>query len=169
MQRWIVRATLIFAAAAIVAAAPAGWCAEGDVPDVIRMENPAYEEHKRGIVEFTHKAHSEEYAEQNPELYEHGCGTCHHDDQGEPLTDLAAGDPVDLCIDCHDKPGEMPRDVKKELRAEGLSRDEMKSRELEYHAEALHESCIGCHRDFKKQTRSRAAPTTCSKCHPRDK
>lgn len=152
---------LLFASTAIYAGTT--------VPDVIKMEKDVYKEHTKGIVEFSHKKHAEDYAKKHPDLYKNGCGDCHHDDKGKPLKNLKAGDDVKDCIECHKKPGEMPRDEKKALRAKKVSRDKMKEAELEYHAEAIHENCRGCHREFKKMTKSRAAPTTCLKCHPREK
>jgi hypothetical protein len=135
---------------AILAGGAVWLCAAGflalagtTVPDVIKMENPAYEEHKKAIVQFKHKAHAEKFEGQYPEIFENGCGECHHDDEGEPRKDLKMGDDVDNCIECHEKPGLMPKKAKRELRAEGLSREERHVREREYHAEALHDKCRG--------------------------
>ena len=118
-------------------------------------------ENTKGIVEFDHKTHSEDYAKAYPELYKNGCGDCHHDDKGKPLTDLKAGDEVKKCFDCHNKCGEPPKgkDAPKLSKAE----------ELAYIAEAFHENCRDCHRDYQKMTKKRNAPTTCTKCHPREK
>jgi len=127
-------------------------------PDVIKMENPAYQKHKKGIVEFSHKKHAEDYAAAHPDLYKNGCGECHHDDQGKPLT-LKADDPVQGCIECHKKPSERPKGKD----APKLSKKE----KLEYHAEALHYNCKGCHKSFNKKTGTKKAPTTCTKCHPK--
>jgi hypothetical protein len=123
-----------------------------EVQDVIKMENKAYSEHKKGIVEFTHKKHVEEYKAT--------CGECHHNDKGEPLKDLKMGDNVQNCIECHKKPSEKPKGKD----APKLSRKE----ELEYHAEALHENCKGCHSEYNKKNDTKAAPTSCSKCHPKN-
>jgi hypothetical protein len=139
------------------------------VPDVIEMKNPAYDEHKKPIVHFNHKAHSEKFGGKYPEIFENGCGECHHDEDGEPLTDLEMGDEVNSCIECHDKPGEMPRTEKRKLRKEGLSREERQEREREYHAEAIHDNCRSCHREARKQADTRKPPITCSKCHVKDK
>ena len=38
------------------------------VADVIKLQNPAYEKHTKGIVEFTHKKHSTDYGA--------ACGDC---------------------------------------------------------------------------------------------
>jgi hypothetical protein len=123
------------------------------VADVIKMENKAYKEHTKGIVEFTHKKHVEEYKAE--------CGDCHHDDKGKPLTDLKMGDDVQGCIECHKIPSERPKGKD----APKLSKKER----LEYHAEALHYNCKDCHRAYNKENNTKAAPTTCTKCHPKTK
>jgi len=81
-------------------------------PDVIKLEDPAYKEHKKGVVTFNHKKHAEEYAKEYPDLYKNGCGECHHDDKGKPLTNLKEGDDVKKCIECHKIPGEAPKGKK---------------------------------------------------------
>jgi cytochrome c553 len=131
------------------------------VEAVIKLADPAYEKHKKGIVEFTHKKHYDEYANKFPEFYKLGCGECHHDKDNKPLSNLKEGDDVQRCIECHQKPGEKP----KGKGAPKLSKKE----ELEYHAEALHDNCRACHRKVNKKTKKRAAPTTCTKCHPKNK
>jgi cytochrome c553 len=119
------------------------------VPDVIKMETKGYEKHEKGAVSFSHKKHVEEY--------KGACGDCHHDAKGKPLANLKAGDKVQGCIECHKKPGEKPKGKD----APKLSKKE----DLEYHAEALHDNCQGCHKEFNKKNNSKAAPTTCAKCH----
>ncbi len=119
------------------------------VPDVIKMETKGYEKHEKGLVSFSHKKHSEEYKAT--------CGDCHHDAKGKPLASLKPTDKVQSCIECHKKPSEKPKGKD----APKLSKKE----ELEYHAEALHENCQGCHKEFNKKNNSKAAPTTCAKCH----
>lgn len=148
----VVGAVVIFLAAGIYAGTKA--------PDVIKLQNKAYEEHTKGIVEFSHKKHSEDYAKASPDLYKDGCGACHHDDKGKPLA-LKEGDNVQSCIECHKKPGEKPKGKD----APKLSKKE----KLEYHAEAIHMNCRGCHKDYNKANKTKAAPTTCTKCHPKTK
>ncbi|MCB2146799.1 MAG: cytochrome c family protein [Deltaproteobacteria bacterium] len=131
------------------------------VQDVIKMDHKAYSEHTKGIVEFSHKKHHEEY--------KIGCGDCHHDDKGKPLNDLKAGDDVKGCIECHKIPGQMPGDLKKELKAQKASKEEIAAKEMEYHAEAIHENCIGCHKEYNKKNKTKAAPQTCTNCHPKEK
>ena len=130
------------------------------VDDVIKMQNPAYSEHTKGIVEFTHKKHATEYGAK--------CGDCHHDDKGQPL-DIQEGADVKGCIECHKIPGEVPKDVKKEWKAKKLKKDETNKLARAYHAEALHDNCIGCHKKWNKENKSKAAPTSCTKCHPKTK
>ena len=129
----------------------AGLYAGSTAPDVIKMQNDY--EHKKGIVEFSHKKHVDEYKAT--------CGECHHDDKGKPLANLKDGDDVKKCIECHNKPGEKP----KGKGAPKLS----KSEELQYHAEAIHDNCKGCHKAYNKENKTKAAPTTCTKCHPKTK
>jgi hypothetical protein len=122
------------------------------VADVVKMENDAYAKHKKGIVTFSHKKHNEEYKA--------GCGDCHHDANNKPLTALKLGDEVKNCIECHSKEGRAPKAKKG---APKLSTKE----KLAYHAEALHINCIGCHKDANKASGTKAAPTSCAKCHPK--
>ncbi|MFK5951577.1 MAG: cytochrome c3 family protein [Desulfobacterium sp.] len=136
-----------------VVAAPAAPSASGGVADIMAMENSEYAKHKKPIVLFTHKKHMEDYAI--------GCGGCHHDDSGEPLADLKMGDEVETCIACHAEPGKAPSKIdNKKLTAE---------QKREYHTDALHQNCIGCHKDFNKKNNTKAAPATCKQCHDKNK
>ncbi len=158
---------MIFVSAALFAA---GATLAKKVPDVIRLEDPAYKEHKEGVVEFTHGKHQKEYAEKYPDLYKNGCGECHHDKDNKPLSSLKEGDPVQKCIECHKIADEMPKKLKKEMKKKKASKEEIKKKELEYHAEALHDNCRVCHRKYNKKYKpSEKAPTTCVKCHPKSK
>ena len=134
------------------------------VPDMIKLEDPAYKEHKKGVVDFTHGKHQKEYAEKYPEFYKNGCGECHHDDKGKPLSSLKEGDDVQKCIECHKIPAEAPKGKKAKKK---LSK---KEKIKDYHAEALHANCRGCHRKYNKKYKpAKKAPTTCTKCHPKVK
>jgi hypothetical protein len=127
--------------------------------DEIRMENSAYEKHTKGIVVFSHQKHSETYAGQFPDFYKNGCGECHHDKDNAPLVSLKAGDNVRPCIECHPKPGEKPK---------GKGAPEISKKErLQYHVEAMHANCKGCHKEINQKTGKKSAPTTCAKCHPK--
>src|SRR4030042_523140 len=69
-----------------------------------------------------------------------------------------APDVIKLQKKAYEKPGEKPK---------GKDAPKLtKQQELEYHAEAIHENCRGCHKNFNKKTNSKAAPETCAKCHP---
>jgi len=130
---------------------PPGPTKESSTIDVITMKNPAYAKHKKGIVLFTHKKHIEDYKA--------GCGECHHDDKGKPLNHLKIGDNVQNCIECHKIPSEGPKGKD----APKLSKKER----LAYHAEAIHYNCKDCHKKFNKKNKTKKAPTTCTKCHPK--
>ena len=132
---------VLFAAAAVVA----GTTVADEIIVKPILDTGKY---KDKIVTLTHKKHVEEYGAT--------CGECHHDDQGKPL-DLKEGDDVQKCIDCHKKPGERP----KGKNAPKLSKKER----LEFHAEAFHYNCKTCHKAFNKKNNTKAAPTTCTKCH----
>lgn len=123
---------------------------ESDI-DIISMNNPLYEKHAKGIVQFTHKQHVEKYLI--------ACGSCHHDETGKPL-DLKVTDTVQGCIECH--PGT------KKTKGEKLAKKEKIAR---YHFEALHANCIDCHRDYNKEKGDPKgkgpAPVSCTKCHPK--
>ena len=134
------------------------------VPEMIKLEDPAYKEHKKGVVDFTHGKHQTEYAKKYPEFYKNGCGECHHDKDNKPLSNLKEGDAVQKCIECHKIAAEAPKGKKAKKK---LSK---KEKIKDYHAEALHENCKGCHKKYNKKYKpSKKAPTTCAKCHPKSK
>ena len=141
-----------------------------DVPLVIELNDPAYKEHKKGVVHFEHGKHQNEYVEKYPEFYKNGCGECHHDKDNKPLSNLKEGDDVQKCIECHKKPSEVPKELKKEWRKKKVKKAEKKKMKLEYHAEALHDNCRDCHRKYNKKYKpKKKAPTTCTTCHPKVK
>ncbi|OQX23142.1 MAG: hypothetical protein BWK80_27575 [Desulfobacteraceae bacterium IS3] len=153
------KSLLVSVAVGVAVLFAAGLYAGTTVPDSVKMECKGYEKHTKGIVEFSHKKHAEDYAAKAPELYKDGCGVCHHNDKGEALKDLKAGDDVKNCFECHKKPGEKPK---------GKDAPKLdKKGELEYHAEAIHENCKGCHKEYNTKTGKKDAPETCAKCHPK--
>lgn len=131
--------------------------AGSDVPAEIKMQNDY--EHEKEIVTFTHQKHVE--------AYKLGCGDCHHDENNKPLSDLKAGDPVKKCIECHSKPGEAPKEEKDKWKKEKLKKAEKDKLARQWHAEAIHDNCRSCHKDYNKKNKTKAAPTTCVKCHPK--
>jgi len=140
-------------------------------PDVIQLQDSAYKKHKKGVVQFEHKKHWDDYSKEYPEFYKNGCGECHHDKDNKPLTALKDGDDVQKCIECHKIASEVPKKLKKEWKKKKISKDEKKKKRMEYHAEALHDNCKVCHKQFNKKYKGqkKKAPTTCSKCHPKKK
>ena len=144
----LLKITLISIVAVCVAGI-GGLYAGTTVKDVIKMDNKAYKKHKKGICEFSHKKHVVEYKA--------GCGDCHHDENNKPLTNLKEGDDVQNCIECHSKTEKKPKGK--------LSKKD----KLAFHHEAIHKNCKGCHKAFNKKNKTKAAPTTCKKCHPKKK
>jgi len=160
MRNKILRVSVVVALATLFIAA--GIYAKA-VPDVIPLQDPAYKEHKKGVVKFEHKKHWDDYAKEYPEFYKNGCGECHHDKDNKPLTELKEGDEVQKCIECHKIAAEAPKGKKAKKK---LSK---KEKIKEYHAEALHANCRVCHKKFNKKYKPKKAPTTCTKCHPKTK
>ena len=131
--------------------------AGSDVPAVIKMQNDY--EHKKAIVEFSHDKHVKEYKST--------CGECHHDENNKPLSDLKEGDAVKKCIECHSKPGEVPKAEKAKWKKEKVKKAEKDKLSRQWHAEAIHDNCRDCHKVYNKKNKTKAAPTTCVKCHPK--
>ena len=101
----------------------------------------------------------DDLAKQYPDVYGKGCSECHHDAKGQPIKDLKNDSKVEKCIDCHKKVGEAPK---------GKDAPKLdKKQKLDYHAEAMHDNCIGCHKDFNKKHAPKKAPVTCNDCHPK--
>jgi len=133
--------------------------------DEIRLENKAYTKHKEAVVTFKHRKHQTEYKEKNPGLFKSPCGECHHekenDNTNKPLVNLKEGDEVKNCIECHKK-----AEYVKGEKAKGLS--DVQKRE--YHANAMHENCKACHKEYNEQKGLKPkekgyAPMTCKACH----
>ena len=141
-----------------------GIYADKEVKDEIIMNNKAYSKHTKSIQIFTHTKHGKEYNKKHPELFKNGCGECHHDKDNIPLTNLKEGDEVQNCIECHKKAGYL-----KGKKAKGLTKEQRR----EYHANAIHDNCKGCHKNFNKSVGLKskdkgAAPITCKQCHPKN-
>ncbi len=131
------------------------------VDDVFKMETKEYKKHKKGIVEFSHKKHTEEYTNAKDEKLT--CGDCHHDDKGKPLA-VKMGDDVQRCVECHKETGKLKKGEKKKDKAIIVK----------YHKLALHANCIDCHKAWNKKQGykskdSKAAPQSCKSCHPQKK
>ena len=151
----IIGVAILFISAAIYAKS---------APDVIPLQDPAYEKHKKGVVQFEHKKHWDDYSKAYPEFYPSQCGECHHDKDGKPLSNLKEGDDVQKCIECHKIASEAPKGKKAEKKL--TKKEKIK----DYHAEALHANCRDCHKKYNKKYKpEKKAPTTCAKCHPKKK
>lgn len=122
-------------------------------PDVITMKHEeAFEQHRMGIVDFTHTKHVEDYG--------FSCGECHHDGTGTPTDDITCEDDIASCIDCHSKPGQPRVD-------RSLPEEERLKLEREYFLGAIHQNCIDCHREENKKAGETISPVACTECHPR--
>ncbi len=149
--------TLFLAAGIAVIFVATGLYAGTDVPDTITMNFNQYKKRtkqppKSKFIEFTHKKHSVDY--------KISCGECHHDKDNKPL-DLKAGDNVQKCVECHTK-------LEKEKRKKGEEADILV---LE---NAMHGNCIDCHEKVNIKAgdpkgKKGPAPTSCTKCHLKDK
>jgi predicted CXXCH cytochrome family protein len=107
-----------------------------DIPDKIQIESKAFETHKKGPVEFSHKKHAEDY--------KIACTECHHVyKDGKNV--YKEGDPVQKCSACHDPDKSEGKKVKLML--------------------AFHKNCQGCHKDLKKAGKPAGPTTKCNECH----
>jgi cytochrome c553 len=129
------------------------------VADVIIIDSPGCENTK-GPVEFSHKLHAEDYVQKYPKLYPTGCGDCHHDDKGQPLTNLTNDSAVQKCVECHKQCGEAPK-------GKDAPRLDKKAK-MAWIGEAFHQNCLSCHRQFNREFKpEKKAPVTCNDCHPK--
>ena len=129
----------------------AGLFAGTTVKDTFKMQSKIYTKHTYAPPTLTHKKHVDEYKTK--------CGDCHHDSKGKPLTGLKYGDNVQKCSECHKKPGKKP--------SGGAKLTPKQKRE--YHAEAVHDNCIDCHRKHNKKLpkdSKKKSPVACNDCHP---
>jgi hypothetical protein len=102
------------------------------------MESSVYDEHTRPLVEWNHESHANDY--------DIDCKVCHHT--------MKEGDEcIESCAYCHNKPRK-PRGIR-------VSREERVKR---FHYDAIHDSCMGCHKSLKREAKS-SGPTSCRDCH----
>jgi hypothetical protein len=135
-----------------------GYCsAEESPPEVISfkgttgrpMEAPGvYPRLYSGAVIFNHEKHFSDYGP--------SCADCHHDDSGEPRTDLTSGMGVDNCIDCHDEEGLVYGRPADEMDEGGL---------IAHRANVVHRLCVGCHEGSSAEAQALVAPLACRGCH----
>ncbi len=145
--------TLLLAAGIAVIFVATGLQAGTTVDDVITMESKVYKKHKKGLSQFTHKKHNEDYAI--------SCDKCHHDKDGKPLEGLKIGDDVQKCDECHNiakGKNKTHESYKKKKDGKAIMVDIME------HKIALHENCMGCHKEMKVKK-----GTSCGTCHPKKK
>ena len=121
-----------------------------DAPDTITMESKVYPKHTKGLVTFSHKEHVDHK--------DIGCTDCHHNEKGDKNT-WKEGDEVQKCEACHPKVGKPPKGMKKTEKVK------------EYHKEALHKNCKGCHKEMidKDSEMGKTLLKGCTGCHPKKK
>jgi hypothetical protein len=122
-------------------------------PDNITMESKVFKKHKKALVTLSHKKHNVDY--------KIVCTDCHHVyKDGKNVWKEA--DAVQKCGSkgCHDK-AKAPKAKEGEKK---LSRKEKASQGYCY--SAIHENCVGCHKDLKKKKKP-TGPTACKECHPK--
>ncbi|MDA3787676.1 MAG: cytochrome c3 family protein [Desulfobacula sp.] len=149
--------TLFLAAGIAVIFVTTGLYAGTDVPETITMDYNQYKKRtkkppKYKFIEFNHKKHNEEY--------KISCGECHHDENNEALSDLKIGDDVEKCVECHTQL-EKPKDREKR-------------KDIMILENAMHGNCVDCHKEVNIKAgdpkgRKGPAPTSCTKCHLRNK
>lgn len=102
----------------------------------------------RGEVTFTHEKHIQ--------LSQGDCGRCHHDGDGEPVTDMDGVIEAGSCADCHPEAGLVRGSV-----LDSASLDEV----LEHTPNAMHTLCVGCHKKSNNGAHALNAPESCRGCH----
>jgi hypothetical protein len=119
-------------------------------PDEITMNSKVYKKHTKVLVTLTHKKHNVDY--------KIPCADCHHVyKDGKNV--WKEGDAVQKCDECH-KEAKAPKAKK------GEPQIPKKEQIKQYHYSAMHENCVGCHKDLKKAAKP-TGPTACKDCHPK--
>ena len=115
--------------------------------------SPLTDEPERSEVAFPHAVH-----------FSYNCQQCHHKwDLETPITSCGTSG-------CHDL-AELPKDDQGRVTADA-------EQKIRYYKNAFHSSCIGCHKEIKKENLKAEAmqlagavikptgPTGCIQCHP---
>jgi hypothetical protein len=125
-------------------------------PDTITMDSKVFKKHKKTLVNLSHKKHNVDY--------KLACTECHHIYK-EGKNVWKEGDEVKKCDakGCHSK-AKAPKAKKGEKK---LSKKEKAMQG--YYYSAIHENCVGCHKDLKKADATKPVPTKCTECHPKKK
>jgi hypothetical protein len=128
-----------------------GVYATQQAPDTMTMDSKVFAKHTKTLVTFNHKKHNVDY--------KLACTECHHHFEGGKNV-WKEGDEVKKCDVCHT---EAKAPTGKE--APKLSKKEEIQK---YYFSAIHENCVGCHKDLKKAAKP-TGPTACKDCHPAKK
>jgi hypothetical protein len=119
-------------------------------PDTITMESKLFPKHTKSLVTFNHKKHNVDC--------KIACVDCHHVyKDGKNV--WKEGDAVQKCDACHtEAKAPTGADAPKLSQAEKIKA---------YYYSAIHENCVGCHKDLKKADPAKVIPTKCAECHPK--
>lgn len=130
---------LLTSAVVLLAATRSAHAQATDPPEEMTLDSCG---DTRAPVEFPHKAHFDDLE----------CTTCHHSQEEMTLEAVQGGMEVELCADCHVEPEEVdtPNCTEKSLRKN-----------------PFHITCVGCHKEEKKEDESLSVPTKCAECHPK--
>jgi len=136
---------LIFVGAFLVKAAEE--CKKDQPEGNIVLKDPAWTEHTKCPVEFSHQAHAADYGI--------ACTECHHKfEDGKNV--WKEGDPACPCSSCH---------TNLEIKGEKKLPEAEQKLNLKL---AYHNNCIDCHKAKKKEDAKTGAPVTCTGCHPKE-
>lgn len=119
-----------------------------DQPDTILLKSELWPEPTKGVVTFNHKEHVEKFGL--------ACTECHHK-YVDGKNVWKEGDAVQKCDECH---------TDATIKGEKKLPKEQQKLNLKL---AFHDNCRDCHRAYKKEHKGSKAPTSCSKCHPKNK
>ena len=117
-----------------------------ETPDTVQMNSSVYKTHRQPIVTLEHKKHAADYGI--------ACTDCHHVYEDGKNT-WKEGDSVEGCDACHDKDKPSPDERRTMSEAEKMKN---------FHYEAIHENCKGCHMELKKAGKP-TGPVSCSRCY----
>ena len=131
-----------------------GTLTAADTPDIITFNSKVYEsddypKHKKRLVTFNHKKHSEYKGS--------SCQDCHHVyKDGKNI--WKKGDEVQKCEACHTSAKKAKGDKTKMKKAERIKK---------YHYDAIHANCKICHKKMiDKKSPMGKKLKKCSGCHP---
>ena len=144
-ERSLLMCTLVVMGVAMIFG---GVNATQETADTLTMNSTVYEKHTKPLVTFTHKKHNVDY--------KIPCADCHHVYK-DGANAWKEGDAVEKCQACHSQ----AKPPKAGAGQTNLSKEE---KIKAYHYAAIHENCVGCHKELKKAGKQ-TGPVSCKECH----